>query len=815
MEIVKTDSFSSLYILEDEIGKGGSGVVYECRRMLDDYRCAVKVIDVRHLRLGNIDLEETIRREMSILSCLDHPNIVKTHDFFIEQEQAFVVMEFVKGKELFDIILEQPNRFFEEQKSKPIVKQILHAVQYLHSRKIIHRDIKPENIKVLNATSSNPTVKLIDFGVAKQLDDVITKAQTFVGTPCYLAPEIDHVRRVGGKYGPEVDIWSVGAVMHVMLVGRFPEFVEDLLNQKKEVRFRPELWMHVSQEAVDLIKGMMTDNPCDRFTVADALHHKWFSSDALNGQALEQNQITPPSSNAQIVKQDTRIVKQAHIAQTSEQHQIMETSEKQQVTQISVNCPQTGSQLGQIQVAESTSKTTKRVLSPVDGTGGIDEVNINVKRRVVCTGSVPETAASNEIMPLSDPALALLQGSSTTSPTFTTSLQKVTPDDAKLDVNNIAQATGIGPMVQLQRSIANLFRNILPVYIDNPRLASSLRQGALLCREQVRENDKLLNKIQRVSGAILQLFGDLDLAVEESEPELAKGFFVSLRKWVSDLSGNIKEAQTSQSESTQKVHNLMEQAVCLGKSKVESIETKIDEEMKSVVPTESIVPVNKETLEVVKDLKKLTQETSKKGADELNDHELLDILLPNIHKITDAIHDGDTEGSKKETAKNYAVQANIFKEWNDDQLVDVSDDLAKLEQDCDDIRALVSKLLGDLYKIDQVMDHLASLWSNIEVVLDILLVKAEHVERFVKYAQKPKLFLRFRQRLGEYYKFWEGIQIVCGHFLGSSSNGSTMPNNNSGSAANIYGFLGQSQSIEDTQQTKSLTSSTFVPAVEP
>jgi len=124
---------------------------------------------------------------------------------------------------------------------------------------IIHRDIKPENLLVLNKTdpvSNTPIVKLLDFGLSKHAG-LGSVAKTFVGTPCYLAPEVEFTAKgQGGTYGSPVDCWSLGAVLYVMLVARFPEFERDPHNpQRITLKLPPALWGNISEEAKDLIRA--------------------------------------------------------------------------------------------------------------------------------------------------------------------------------------------------------------------------------------------------------------------------------------------------------------------------------------------------------------------------------------------------------------------------------------------------------------------------------------------------------------------------------------------------------------------------------
>ena len=185
-------------------------------------------------------------------------------------------MEYIPGVELFDDILARKK--YSENDARPVFNQIASAVGYLHERHIVHRDIKPENIKVIAGSGGQATsVRLLDFGLSKDLNEggMPSVGRTFVGTPCYLAPEVELVRNDGSGpgYGVEVDCWSLGAVLYVMLVARFPEF--DRTSGSPMVKLDGELWQSVSAEARDLIRQLMTPDPSKRMTVTQALQHPW------------------------------------------------------------------------------------------------------------------------------------------------------------------------------------------------------------------------------------------------------------------------------------------------------------------------------------------------------------------------------------------------------------------------------------------------------------------------------------------------------------------------------------------------------------
>jgi calcium/calmodulin-dependent protein kinase I len=169
-----------------------------------------------------------------------------------------------------------------------VVYTVAEALLYCHKRGVVHRDLKPENI-LLTSADDDASIKLADFGFAKSMDvDESGALTTACGTPGYVAPEII----TGKAYGPEVDCWSLGVIMYILLSG-YPPFYHDdqrklfKLIKKGEFSFEPEFWGHVSESGKNLIRGLLSVNREERLTVEQVIKHPWFR------EKVEDKDITP------------------------------------------------------------------------------------------------------------------------------------------------------------------------------------------------------------------------------------------------------------------------------------------------------------------------------------------------------------------------------------------------------------------------------------------------------------------------------------------------------------------------------------------
>jgi len=189
--------------------------------------------------------------------------VVRLFEIFDEGKVLYLVMELMNGGELFDRIVDK--ECYTEKEAANTIRPIVDAIRYCHNQDIIHRDLKPENLLYEN-TTEHAIIKVSDFGLARFVDSS-SMATTACGTPGYVAPEV--VR--GQPYGKEVDYWSIGIILYIMLCG-FPPFYDENNNNSnlfKQIKncdysFPSPYWDNISESAKDLIKKILIADPTVR-----------------------------------------------------------------------------------------------------------------------------------------------------------------------------------------------------------------------------------------------------------------------------------------------------------------------------------------------------------------------------------------------------------------------------------------------------------------------------------------------------------------------------------------------------------------------
>ncbi|CAO1306823.1 unnamed protein product [Diamesa hyperborea] len=244
-----------------KIGEGSTGTVCIATEKNTKRQVAVKKMDLRKQQR-----RELLFNEVVIMRDYHHPNIVETYNSFLVHDELWVVMEFLEGGALTDIVTH--SRMDEEQIAT-VCKQCLKALSYLHSQGVIHRDIKSDSILL----ASDGRVKLSDFGFCAQVSQELPKRKSLVGTPYWMSPEV--ISRL--PYGPEVDIWSMGIMIIEMIDGEPPFFNEPPLQAMRRIRDMPPPKLKnahkISSRLQSFLDRMLVRDPAQRATAAELLAH--------------------------------------------------------------------------------------------------------------------------------------------------------------------------------------------------------------------------------------------------------------------------------------------------------------------------------------------------------------------------------------------------------------------------------------------------------------------------------------------------------------------------------------------------------------
>ncbi|CAH4034028.1 ribosomal protein S6 kinase 2 beta [Pieris brassicae] len=291
---VNRNNFFDEYRLMGELGTGSFSVVRLCEHKTSKTQYAVKIMD---------KLQYDPREEIEILlRYSQHPHIITLRGVYEEGGRILAVTELCRGGELLEHITQK--RFIPEREAAPILRNVLHAVHYLHAHTTVHRDIKPSNILFATAQKRPEDIRLVDFGLAKQL-----RAENgLLMTPCYtanfVAPEV--LKRAG--YDAACDIWSLGVLAYIMLSGRTPfastgdDTPEAILAriESGKVDLSGGAWRQVSTEARNCVRRMLQLEPALRPRASDLLREAWLSPGHAHSAAEPtdaSSHDTPPAAD--------------------------------------------------------------------------------------------------------------------------------------------------------------------------------------------------------------------------------------------------------------------------------------------------------------------------------------------------------------------------------------------------------------------------------------------------------------------------------------------------------------------------------------
>ncbi|KAL8214801.1 hypothetical protein R6Q57_004250 [Mikania cordata] len=255
------------YELGKLLGQGNFAKVYHGRNLETGMNVAIKIIDKD--KIMKVGMMNQIKREISVMKLVNHPNVVHLYEVMASKTKIYIILEYVKGGELFDIVAKGK---LKENIARKYFQQLISAVDFCHSRGVYHRDLKLENLLL----DDEGSLKVSDFGLSalvenKGLDGLL---HTSCGTPAYVAPEIIKQK---GYDGAKADVWSCGVVLFALLAGFLPFRDSNLMEMYRKISrsdFTYPNWF--PSEARKLVSKMLDPNPKTRISTIKIMENSWF-----------------------------------------------------------------------------------------------------------------------------------------------------------------------------------------------------------------------------------------------------------------------------------------------------------------------------------------------------------------------------------------------------------------------------------------------------------------------------------------------------------------------------------------------------------
>ncbi|KAL8504714.1 hypothetical protein ACS0TY_016048 [Phlomoides rotata] len=260
------------YIVGAQIGAGSFSTVWHGRHRVHGTEVAIKEIVTSRL---NSKLQESLKSEIFILKRINHPNIIRLHDMMEEPGKIYIVLEYCKGGDL-SMYIQQRHGKVPEVTAKHFMQQLAKGLKVLRENNLIHRDLKPQNL-LLTSNDDSSILKIADFGFARSLQPR-GLAETLCGSPLYMAPEIMQLQ----KYDAKADLWSVGAILFQLVIGKTPftgnnqlQLLQNIM-KSTELQFPPEA-RNLSPHCLDLCRKLLRRNPVERLTFEEFFNHPYLS----------------------------------------------------------------------------------------------------------------------------------------------------------------------------------------------------------------------------------------------------------------------------------------------------------------------------------------------------------------------------------------------------------------------------------------------------------------------------------------------------------------------------------------------------------
>ncbi|KAI4977758.1 hypothetical protein ZWY2020_014312 [Hordeum vulgare] len=268
------------YEIGRHLGQGNFAKVYYARNLTSGQAVAIKMIDKE--KVSRVGLMVQIKREISIMRLVRHPNVLKLFEVMASKSKIYFVLEYAKGGELFNKITKGK---LSEDAARKYFHQLISAVDYCHSRGVYHRDLKPENLLL----DENENLKVSDFGLSALSESTRQDGllHTTCGTPAYVAPEVLSRR---GYDGAKADIWSCGVILFVLVAGFLPFHDTNLIEMYRKIsRAEYRCPRPFSVELKDLLYKILDPDPSTRASVSRIKRSAWFRKPVdVNGLKIKQ-----------------------------------------------------------------------------------------------------------------------------------------------------------------------------------------------------------------------------------------------------------------------------------------------------------------------------------------------------------------------------------------------------------------------------------------------------------------------------------------------------------------------------------------------
>ena len=267
--------------------------VFKCQHNTTKLFYALKHVSLESIvKRGQAAVDRTkkeVRRGVSVLKTVDHPSIICLKNYYESENTLCVVLE-LAGTELYDHIVDEGK--LTEASAATILRSVVEGVEFMHEQNLVHRDLKPENVVLGN----DGIWKIIDFGFSRVIESKISRMQSFVGTMNYVAPEV--VARE--DYRSSVDVWSIGVITFVLLVGYLPfntSSATEIAKHKYEVSFKSKHWNKISFAAKTFVSRCLSIEPKERPTPTELLEMSFLN---LHMHMRRQESLNPLASPTRI-----------------------------------------------------------------------------------------------------------------------------------------------------------------------------------------------------------------------------------------------------------------------------------------------------------------------------------------------------------------------------------------------------------------------------------------------------------------------------------------------------------------------------------